>query len=250
MKTSSAPLAVLALLLTLPAAARAADGPSAWGGLFAFIDVTSDYRYQGASNTDGQAALQGNVHYWRPDGWYAGLFASQVDFKDPGHTSYELDWYGGKNLEFQDGKTEWKLQALYTAFPDNRTFGPTYDFLTLSSGLKHTTGPLTFGGTFAFVPEGSYRSGKVWRVESSADYTLTPNLTLKAQLGDQWGGRGHTRAYWSLGGAWRWKSLGFELKYVDTDRSRANCNPFLPKTCDPAVVATVTAYLPPWMFQP
>jgi uncharacterized protein (TIGR02001 family) len=237
-------IALFALVLTVPAAAQAANEA---GGLFSFISLTSDYRYQGASNTDGNAAVQGNVHYWRPDGWFAGLFATQVDFKDPGHTSYELDEYAGKNLEFQGGKTEWKLQAMYSAYPDNKTFGPTYDFLTLSTGLKHTADRLTFGGTFAFVPQGSYRSGKVWRTEAAADFALTPDVTLKALVGDQWGGRNHERAYWSLGAATHWKTLGFDLRYVDTDRTRANC-PFLPKTCGPEVVGTLTVNLPPLMF--
>jgi uncharacterized protein (TIGR02001 family) len=191
--------------------------------------------------------VQGNLHYWRPDGWYAGLFASQVDFKDPGHTSYELDGYAGKNLEFQGGKTELKLQAMYTAYPDNRTFGPTYDFLTSEVAAKHVMGKLTASTLFAFVPEGSYRSGKVWRTESETDYAIRPNLTLKALAGYQWGGRGHERAYWSLGASTTWKTLGFDLRYVDTDRTRENCG-ILPKTCDPAIVGTLTVNLPPLMF--
>jgi hypothetical protein len=167
-----------------------------------------------------------------------------VDFKDPRHTSYEVDGYGGKDLEFDHGATEWKLQAMYTAFPDNRTFGPTYDFLTLSTAVKRKIGKLTSNTVAAFVPEGSYRSGKVWRVEQSADYAIAPNFTVKAQVGDQWGGRNHERVYWSLGAATTWKMLGFELHYVDTDRTRANC-PFHPKGCDPAVVGTITVNLPP-----
>ncbi|MBS0332966.1 MAG: hypothetical protein JSS35_09380, partial [Proteobacteria bacterium] len=199
-------------------------------------------------DTDGKPALQANVHYWRADGWYAGLFATQVDFKDPGRTSYELDGYGGRNLEFGGGRTELKLQLMYSAYPDNRTFGPTYDFLTGEVALKRQwSRKLTTATLLAFTPEGSYRSGKVWRVESEADYALTPAVTLKAQAGDQWGGRDHDRVYWSLGAATRRKNLSFELRYVDNDRTRANC-PFLPKTCDPAVVATVTAYLPSLMF--
>jgi uncharacterized protein (TIGR02001 family) len=231
---------LLVLALVPPGAAQAGD----WGGIFSFVAITSDYRYQGASNTDGNAAVQGNVHYWRPDGYFAGLFASQVDFKDPGHTSYELDYYAGKNLKLDGGATELKLQAMYSAFPDNHTFGPTYDFLTLSTGARHTAGQLTAGATFAFVPEGSYRSGKVWRVESTADYALAPNLTLKTLLGDQWGGRGHERVYWSLGAAVTWKRFGFDLRYTDTDRTRANCG-FLSKACDAAIVGTLTVNLPP-----
>jgi uncharacterized protein (TIGR02001 family) len=236
--------ALLALILTLPSAAKA--GPA--GGLFAFVDETSDYRFQGQSNTDGRPAFQANVHYWRPDGWYAGVFASQVDLGDPGHTRAEADWYGGKNLEFDGGKTELKLQMMDSVFIDNRTIGPTFDFLTGEVALKRTwTSKLTTSTLAAFVPQGSYRSGKIWRVQTDASYALTPAVTLNAQVGDQWAGRNHTRAYWGLGAAYRWKSLGFDLRYVDTDRTRANC-PFLPKSCDPAVVATVTAYLPGLMF--
>ncbi len=84
-------------------------------------------------------------------------------------------------------------------------------------------------------------------METAADYALMPNLTLKALVGDQWGGRDHERAYWSLGAATRWKTLGFDLRYVDTDRTRANC-PFLPKTCGAEVVGTLTVNLPPLMF--
>ncbi len=247
MKTASAAPALAAFALAGALIGSPAAAANENGGLFSFIDLTSDYRYQGASNSDGNAAVQGNVHYWRPDGWYAGLFASQVDFKDPGHTSYELDWYGGKNLEFQGGKTELKLQLMYTAYPDNKTFGPTYDFITYELAGKHVWGKLTTSALTAFVPEGSYRSGKVWRVETDADYALTPDLTLKAVVGDQWGGRNHTRAYWSLGAATHWKTLGFDLRYVDTDRTRANC-PFLPKTCGAEVVGTLTVNLPPLIF--
>lgn len=230
----------LVLALALPGAAYAGD----WGGIFSFIDLTSDYRFQGVSNSDGNGAVQGNLHYWRPDGYYAGVFASQVDFKDPGHTSYELDYYAGKNLKFAGGQTELKLQGMYSAFPDNRTPGPTYDFATAEVAVSHVSGKLTIHALAAFVPEGSYHSGKVWRVEGEADYAVRPNLTLKALLGDQWGGRGHERAYWSLGATTTWKTLAFDLRYVDTDRTRENCG-FRPKACDPAIVGTFTVNLPP-----
>jgi len=232
-----------AALLAVPVAARA-EGAS---GLYSAVTLTSDYRFQGASNSEDHAAVQGNVHYFRPDGWYAGLFASQVDFNDPGHTTYELDFYGGRNLEFEGGRTEVKLQVMRSIFPDNATFGPTYDFWTFQAGARRRFGKLTAGGLAAFVPEGSYRSGKVWRIEAQADYALTPRLTLKALAGDQWGGRGHTRAYWSLGPSFTWKALTLEARYVGTDRTRANCG-FSPKICGPEVTASVTYALPLVLF--
>src|SRR5262245_39497171 len=85
--------ALLAVLLPA-AAARASDG----GGIYSAVTLTSDYRYQGVSNSDQHQALQANVHYFRPDGWYAGIFATTVDFNDGG-TSYEIDYYGGRTLK-------------------------------------------------------------------------------------------------------------------------------------------------------
>jgi uncharacterized protein (TIGR02001 family) len=234
-------VALAVLLLAAPVVCHA--GAS---GVFSAVALTSDYRYQGASNTDGNAAAQLVVHYFRPDGFYAGAFASQVDFKDAG-TSYELDLYGGKNFAFDGGKTELKLQAMSSTFPDNRTSGPTYDFWTFETVGKHGFGKLTASALLAFVPEGSYRSGKVWRVETEADYAASPHLTLKALLGEQWGGRGHERAYWSLGPSLAWKALTFDVRYVDTDRTRANCG-YLPKICDATVTGTVTYALPLVLF--
>src|SRR4051812_30299679 len=94
------PALLAATLLSAPAAGQA---PGSRGGLHSAVTLTSDYRYQGVSNSDRHAAVQGVVHYFRPDGWYAGLFATEVDFNDFS-TSYELDFYGGKTLKL-DART-------------------------------------------------------------------------------------------------------------------------------------------------
>src|ERR1700759_4955165 len=103
-------LILSSLLLALPAAARAGD----WGGLFSAVTLSSDYRYQGASESLGRPVVQGYVHWWRPAGFYAGVFATKVDFGYAGAPTYEIDSYGGKNFSLQGGKTELKLQGMYT----------------------------------------------------------------------------------------------------------------------------------------
>jgi uncharacterized protein (TIGR02001 family) len=228
--------------IALPGPAHA--GANDWGGLFSAVTLASDYRYQGVSESRGRPVVQGYVHWWRPDGYYAGVFATQVDFGYSGAPTYEIDSYAGKNFSLQGGKTEFKLQAMYTTFPDNRTPGPTFDFVQGSVQLQHTDGPWTTRGLVAYVPESSYASGPVRRAEGEADYALSKTLTLKALAGTQGGGRGHERTYWSLGGAWSWKTLTFALTYQDTDRTRANCG-FQPKACDAAVVGSLTVALPP-----
>jgi uncharacterized protein (TIGR02001 family) len=235
---------IAALLLATPAAARAGDNPGSWGGLFSAITLTSDYRYQGVTESRGRPVTQGYVHWYRPDGFYAGVFATQVDFGYAGAPTFEIDSYAGKNFNLQNGRTELKIEGMYTSFPDNRTPGPTFDFVQFKVQGRHTAGRWTTIALASFVPEGSYRSGKVWRVEGEADYAVASRITLKALTGYEWGGRGHERTYWSLGAATTWKTLGFELRYVDNDRTRANCG-FMPKACDAAVVGTLTVTLPP-----
>jgi len=238
-----ASLAVLALAAPLAASAQ----PGAWGGLFSAVTLASDYRYQGVSESRGRPVVQGYVHWWRPDGLFMGAFATQVDFGYPGAPTYELDIYGGKAFRLDGGATELKLQAMSSSFPDNRTPGPTFDFLQGSAQLQHTAGPWTARGLVSYVPHGSYGSGPVMRAEAGADYALSKSMTLKVLAGTQGGGRGHDRTYWSLGGAWSWKTLTFALTYQDTDRTRADCG-FQPKACDAAVVGSLTVALPPVMF--
>lgn len=235
-----------ALLLALagglvPAGAQAQSR----GALYSSVSLTSDYRYQGVSNSDGDPAFQAYVHWWRPDGYYLGLFASQVDFDDPGDTSYELDLYGGKNFDLKDRKTRLTLEAMFTAFPNEHVWGPTYNFVQFKAAARRTEGPLTLTATTSYVPEASYGAGQAWRLEGEAGYALSPNLSLKAGLGRRWVERGQDRSYWSLGGVATWKNLALELRYEDTDLSPAQCG--FTDHCDPTLIGALRINLPPLM---
>lgn len=239
MKSVALPAALLAAALLAPAA-------RAQSGLYSQVTLTSDYRYQGVSSTDKQPAVQGVVHYFRPDGWHLGLFATEVGYGYAQSPSYELDFYGGKTLKL-DPKTELKLQGLYTTFPDNRTPGPTFDFVQAGVSLIRKDGPLTLTGLTTFVPKGSYGAGRIWRVEGAADYVLAKGLTLKALAGHQTTERRPDRSYFSLGAEARWRHLIFDVRYQDTDLSRARCG-FNPDICGPSITGAVTAVMPLILF--
>src|SRR3954451_19981288 len=111
----------LALLVSavLPTAATLAPTPAHagdWGGLYSAVTRASDYRYQGVSESRGRPVVQGYVHWYRPDGYFAGVFGTQLDFGYQGAPTYEIDAYAGKNFRLGAGKTELKLQAMYTTF--------------------------------------------------------------------------------------------------------------------------------------
>jgi len=240
MKRALLPAALLiAASLTAPAA-------QAQSGLYSHVTLTSDYRYQGVSSSDRHAAFQGVVHHFRPDGWYAGLFVSQVDYGYAQSPDYELDFYGGKTLKL-DKKTDLKLQVLATIFPDNKTPGPTLDFIQGGVSVIRREGRLTLTGLTTFVPEGSYGAGQIWRAEGEAVYALNKSVSLKALAGHQTTERRPDRSYWSLGAEARWRHLIFEVRYQDTDLSKARCG-FNPDICGPAITGAVTAVLPLILF--
>jgi uncharacterized protein (TIGR02001 family) len=237
--------------LPLPAAALVAAAflaPAAYAqsGLYSQVTLTSDYRYQGISSSNKHTAFQGVIHHFRPDGWYAGLFATEVDYGYAQSPDYELDVYGGRTLKL-DAKTDLKLQALATIFPDNKTPGPTFNFVQGGVSLIRKEGPLTLIGLATYVPAGSFNSGQIWRVEGEAAYALTKSVTLKALAGHQTTERRPDRSYWSLGAEARWRHLIFDVRYQDTDLSKARCG-FNPDICGPALTGAVTAVLPLILF--
>jgi len=230
----------------LVAAAFLAPAAHAQSGLYSQVTLASDYRYQGVSSSNQHAAFQVVIHHFRPDGWYAGLFVSEVDYGYAQSPDFELDFYGGKTLKL-DARTDLKLQALASIFPDNRTPGPTFDFVQGGVSLIRKEGPLTLTALTTYVPQGSYRAGQVWRVEGEAAYALGKGVTLKALAGHQTSERRPDRSYWSFGGEVRWRHLIFEARYQDTDLSKGRCG-FNPDICGPALTGAVTAVLPLILF--
>lgn len=204
------------------------------GRIYGAVGVTSDYRYNGVSYSDGSPALQGYLHWWRPDGFYAGLWATGVEFDDPDNTSVEGDLYAGRNFDL--GSTRVSLEALYTFFPDTSTPGPTYDFLQLKVRVARSFRPFTLGALSAWTPEGSYASGIAWRVALDAGYDIHERLKAAANIGRRWVERGVDRSYWDLGLTASGKHLSLDVRYVDTNLSARECT-F--GKCGAAAVATV-----------
>lgn len=245
MKRPALPAAALLAAALLPAPSFAQV--SEWGGIFSAVTYASEYRFHGLGSSDRQPAMQGYIHWYRPDGFYLGAFATQVDYGYAQSPNYEIDVYGGKTWQVDKGRTELKAEAMYTTYPDNRTPGPTFDFLQLKAAAKRTMGKAELGGSLSFVPDSPFVAGRGWRATGEGAYALTPNLKLKALAGHVWTERGQDRSYWEAGAAVTWKRLTFEARYVDTDLSRHECG-FNRDVCGAALVGSVTVALPPLMF--
>jgi uncharacterized protein (TIGR02001 family) len=215
-------------VLTIGASLLALGGESAqaqksWGGLYPSIFLTTDYRYDGASFTGHEPAVQGSLYWAHPENFYAGVWVSGVDFSDLGDTttSYEIDMYGGRNFDF--GRSRLSLEAMYSFFPDNEIPGPTYNFLTVKAQVLHSLDALSFGGSLSYVPEASYGGGRAWRVRGETAYRWDDWLTTSANVGRRWSHSQRERSFWDVGVTARWNKTSFDLRYSDTNHNKAEC---------------------------
>ena len=70
----------------------------------ASVALSSDYMWRGGSQTDNEMALSGSFDYGHASGFYAGAWASNVDYSvgtDKAHL--EVDVYAGYTFEAYDG---------------------------------------------------------------------------------------------------------------------------------------------------
>ena len=74
---------------------------SVFAGASSTITATSNYSYNGYSQTENNPAIQGSLDYGWDNGFYVGTFASNVDFALDG-ADLEWDAYLGKYFELND----------------------------------------------------------------------------------------------------------------------------------------------------
>ncbi len=143
--------AIGALTLALGIGTAAAEDPYS---ISANIGVVSNYMWRGVTQTQDGAAVQGGLDFTHSSGFYAGTWASNVDFNDegasqaviipvdpttglpttdadgnligvtsgssnPASANYELDAYLGYGGSINDDFS-YDLKAIYYAYPDGR----------------------------------------------------------------------------------------------------------------------------------
>jgi len=101
------------------------------------IALTTDYLFRGISQTDGNPAVQGGFDYsYIPYGFYAGVWASNVDFSGccGDDDNIEIDYYGGFAGEFTNG-LGWDVGGIYYQYPGDDGDD---DYVEAYAGLGYT----------------------------------------------------------------------------------------------------------------
>ncbi|WP_372769910.1 TorF family putative porin [Pseudoalteromonas sp.] len=118
------------LLTTLIATSIALFSATSYAEVTANAAVSSNYLWRGVTQTSDNAQVSGGIDYSHESGFYAGTWASNVDFggDKPG---YELDFYAGFTGEI--GEFGYDVGYVYYAYPDavdSIDFGELYGALS------------------------------------------------------------------------------------------------------------------------
>jgi uncharacterized protein (TIGR02001 family) len=212
------------LTIALASAHGVASVARAEGSLGGSVDLTSDYIYHGLSESHGDPAVQGDVHYRSDSGAAAaenfiGLWGSTISRAATGG-SYELNAYLGRTLLINTNSSA-TLTYVHYAYPDDHG-RPRYDYDELSVGWAYQDRVFA---TLAWTPNTAYYSergsGRCCRVLSygvAVHQSLNHALTLTGALGyDELNGASGY-AYWNGGIAYAIGSWQLDLSYFAMQR--------------------------------
>ena len=170
--------------LAVPAMAMADTSPFSGN-----VSLTTDYLYRGITQTDHEGAIQGGYDYVNPNGFYAGVWGSNISWLNTvqgytGGSSLELDTYAGYNGSFA---TDYSYSVGFLRYnyggnangnvsADTNEFNASIGWKTISAKYSRSTGNLFgFGNS----------SGSGY-LELNGTYTLAgPAVDLSAHFGKQ-----------------------------------------------------------------
>jgi uncharacterized protein (TIGR02001 family) len=208
-------LMALSWAISLPALAGVS-----WSGSAA---VTSDYKFRGISQTEGDAAVQVGVDFTHDSGLYAGIWGSNVDLGS--NTDVEIDLTLGFTHEFSE-TTSAGVRAVYYAYPGSDVSGA--DYWELIADASHKFGPLTASVEFAYTPDYYANTDSGMSIKGGLEAALCDWMTASGNAGQQSYDDNVAvdlpdYIYWDLGATLSHGSLSLDLRYVDTDLKSVDC---------------------------
>lgn len=248
-------LLAIALVLSTPVVSAEGDSPHEFS---ANVAITTDYRFRGISQTTEDPALQGGFDYsYTPFGFYAGVWASNLDFAEPTFDTgsgavkdtadLEIDFYGGFSGALPNG-IGWDIGGLYYAYPgsDTFTYANDYDYFEVYGSLSYDFGSFNVDGGVNYSPDYFAESDDAVYVYGDVGVPLPiAELALSGHVGHQWiddnatfGTPDYTD--WIIGLSRDIGPFTFDVSYVDTDLSNTECfggTDF----CDATAIFTVSA---------
>lgn len=166
-------ISISILALTTMLSAQAAE-------LSSTVGFTNDYRFRGASQTAGDAAIQGSIDVSFDNGIFAGIWGSNVDFGPTENASLEVDYYVGYGGSISEDLT-YDATLFYYTYPGFN--GVDIDYLELALGLYYKNVSLVYVVSDDFL--NSDESAQYVSVDYN--YPITEKISLDLHAGYSYG---------------------------------------------------------------
>lgn len=183
------------------------------------VGVSTDSTFRGVSQTLGGPALQLSADLDLPAGFYAWLWASNVDFMPDGKSDdgadHEVDVALGYGRELGDDLSM-EIELIRYIFPGTRD-GFEYDYNELSATVRHSE---RYDATVAYSDDvdGSGRSSWFYRVGGQFDLSRTTTLFLDYGFFDLREAYGNVYSYTEASLSWQIGNATAALSFIDTHR--------------------------------
>ena len=203
------------------------------GTLAGSLSVTTDYVFRGISQTQNDPAIQASVTWSVGNGFYAGLWGSNVDFTPGDKSDIEIDLSAGYAREV-DGLT-YDIGAIYYAYPDARS-GLSYDYWEAALKLGRSFGDVTWSGGAYFTPDNFAGTDEGIYLTTGLKYAFADGFAIDANIGrseiDPAAGADYFD--WNVGLTYSFPGVDAVVRFSDTDN--AGCA----KICDTRILVTLT----------
>ncbi len=167
----------------------------------------------------------------KPLGFFAGIWASNIDFNDGDDAHIEVDFYGG--FQGSVGKFSYKLQFIYYHYPGAES-GTNYDYFEINPSVGYDFGWASFTVGLNVSPDYFAASGVGVFLYGEASVPLPIKVlkdfspTLNLSIGHQWIEKNAafgTNDYltWKIGLSFNVKGFDISISYVDTDLTKGGC---------------------------
>lgn len=181
------------------------------------VTAVSDYSFRAISLTASDPALQGSVDFAAANGFYAGTWASNIDYGSDTDGDIELDLYGGFAGE-TGGGLGWDAGIVWYTYPGSSsslTKSKINDYAEIYVSIAK--GPIELKQWYAYDYVGA--DVETYYTEVNASFELPAAFGLNLHAGYNYGSGFGDSEYidYSVGFAYTLGNFSLELKYVDTD---------------------------------
>jgi uncharacterized protein (TIGR02001 family) len=182
--------------------------------------VVSDYRLRGISLSNNEPAAQVGLAYDAAGGWYAGVFASTVEFVISSGRELQTVPFAGYAWRTANGLT-WEAGADYAFFTGRAR---NYDYPEMYVGVASEN----ISGRLYYSPRYFGQSSDAFYLEGNGTHPLTDRVRLLAHLGILRSGGGTSNYGWPehmvdgrIGVALDWDRFNVQLSWVGTSAPSA-----------------------------